>query len=155
MSEIIEKSKVIAGYLGWRYIPYSPESDLKPGWYEPSLSKGRVKLDDGKFYRRFCRTHGELRFYNSFDALIPAIEKIENEDLSEYFYTWTDSRGKRSNFNGFEFCRWHDSSEFDLHLELDPSETIGKSKGKGIIKDTFEAVFATIELINQIKENAS
>jgi len=42
-------------------------------------NKNGWKFYENKYYKFVCRHHGGLRFYNSFDAIIPVIEKIEKE----------------------------------------------------------------------------
>lgn len=178
MNEITEKSKVIAEYLGWRYIPFNDLQGFpKAGWWQvEEREKTSVTLDSGEVvntigvgdvmnrkqgwqiidnsYVKFvCRNHSQLRFYNSFDALIPAIEKLEKEDLSDYCYKWKDGRGLNNNFVYVEFMRFRDNSFIAIEWELDPFTTIGKNEGKGIIKDTFYAVYQAIKYINDLKKN--
>jgi hypothetical protein len=43
-------------------------------------TKSGYKLVEGNYYKFICRNHGDLRFWNSLDALIPIIQKIEKED---------------------------------------------------------------------------
>lgn len=178
MNEIIEKSKVIAEYLGWMYIPFNDLQGFpKAGWWQVkerektsvTLDSGKIinttavgdvmnrkqgwQIIDGNYVKFVCRNHSQLRFYNSFDALIPAIEKLESEDLSDYSYKWKDDRGLNNNFMGIEFMRWHDNSDFVIEWELDPILSIGEGKGEGITKDTFYAVYQAIEYINDLKQN--
>lgn len=138
-----EKSKIIAEYLGWKYIPYSKDSDLKPGWYEPNIGKGSIRLKDNRLYRYFCRNHNQLRFYNSFDYLIPVIEKIESEDLSKYF----------KNFEYLEFVRDNFTTEIQLLQHPEPVIILGDGKGEGIIKDAFNAIYTAVEYINKVKKD--
>lgn len=91
-------------------------------------------------------------FYGSLDSLIPAIEKLEKEDLSEFHYEWEDSRGKQNNFMGIEFNRWRDESYYGVDLQLDPTYCIGEHKGEGIIKDTFHATVEAIKHINNLRD---
>ena len=42
-------------------------------------NKNGWKLFEGKYYKFVCRTHGELRYFNSLDSLVPVIQKIEKE----------------------------------------------------------------------------
>lgn len=172
---ITEDSKLIAKYLGWVYVPHNNLGNYKKaGWYrtqervEEVLEKegGTINktliidsmrrkkgwdIVDGKYVRFVCRSHNELRFYNSFDALIPAIEKLEKEDLSEFHYEWEDGRGKHNNFMGIRFSRFEDQSDFSIDLQLDPPTWIGEGKGGGIVKDTFKAVVEAIKYINNVK----
>lgn len=155
MEDILNKSKIIAKYLGWKYIPYAKNSNYKFGWYKPTtgLVKGSVRDKYGKYWFYVCRNHQQLRFYNSFDALIPAIEKLEAEELKEYFYSWGKGKEKRYNFMNLSFSRFQGVSDFYVDLELDPPMRTGVGKNNGIIKDTFKAVVEAIEYINNLKEN--
>lgn len=102
VQDIINGSKLIAEYLGWQYIPFNDlQGFSKAGWFEVKenqrmmLAKydGWVKVDN-KAVRFVCRKHSELRFYNSFDAIIPVIEKIEKENsVSFYLYNGGCKRG--------------------------------------------------------------
>ena len=43
-------------------------------------NKNGWTLVDDNYYKFICRNHSELRFWNSLDALVPVIQKIEKED---------------------------------------------------------------------------
>lgn len=43
-------------------------------------NKNGWTLVDDNYYKFICRKHSDLRFWNSLDALIPVIQKIEKED---------------------------------------------------------------------------
>ncbi len=177
MNNILKGSKLIAEYLGWKYVPSNDLQGFpKAGWYQMKVrKKSEITVESGKkvdttmfsdsintkrgwsihkeaYYKYVCRNHNQLRFYNSFDSLIPAIEKIENEDLSEFHYEWKDGRGEHNNFQSIEFNRWGDESFYDVGLELDPSYYIGRHKGEGIIKDTFHATVEAINYINNLRD---
>jgi hypothetical protein len=105
--EIISGSKIIAKYLEWRYIPFNDLQGFpKAGYYKTKPKTVQrnstieidgeireVKIDFEKimytkngwvlvgenYCKYVCRNHGELRFWNSWDALIPVIEKIEKD----------------------------------------------------------------------------
>ena len=38
-----------------------------------------------KYYKFVCRTHGELRYFNSLDSLVPVIQKIEKETENRFY----------------------------------------------------------------------
>ena len=90
--EIINGSKLIAEYLNWVYIPFEPNLGNKLGWFAPapkgltiiSPKQGYPYYIDGVHYKWVCRNHGELRFWNSLDALVPVIQKIEKEDKAVF-----------------------------------------------------------------------
>lgn len=152
--EIIDGSKTIAKYLGWKYVPFTPKNKIKSGYWSPANSfvKGLSMHSDGKYWTYVCRKHDQLRFYNNFDSLIPAIEKIESEDLREHYGTWKEPYGDiRSNFRYIEFSRFDGQSSFDIELDLDPSREIGMGKGEGILRDTFKAVVEAINYLNNLQ----
>lgn len=47
--------------------------------------KNGWNLVGDKYYKFVCRTHGELRYFNSLDALVPVIQKIEKETESRFY----------------------------------------------------------------------
>ena len=132
-NKITEGSKLIAEYLGWKYAPSNELGDFpKAGWWEYFPRKTylykngmtRVGEGTGNF---ICRSHKELRFYNSLDALLPAIKKIEKEtDIR--FTIWTD-----------ECCSI---------LKSEYSEIIGNSFDElDTVKNVFECIVQTIKYI--------
>lgn len=42
-------------------------------------NKNGWRLFEGKYYKYVCRLHTDLRYWNSLDALVPVIKKIERE----------------------------------------------------------------------------
>ena len=97
--DIVDGSKIIANYLGWQYIPFDNlQGYSKPGWWQIPLLDEKGKLFDymstevknhrskigGRYY--VCRNHGELRFWNSLDALAPVIQQIEKENMNIKFH---------------------------------------------------------------------
>lgn len=92
--DIMSGSKLIAEYLGWQYIPSNDLQGFpKPGWFEVNDNQrmllaryeGWTKVGD-KAVRFVCRKHSDLRFFNSLDALIPVIQKIEKENREVKFH---------------------------------------------------------------------
>ena len=47
--------------------------------------KNGWNLVGDKYYKFLCRTHGELRYFNSLDALVPVIQKIEKEFKCNFY----------------------------------------------------------------------
>ena len=97
MRDIKETTKLLAEYLGWRYIGFkSGEKDLKLGWYrtqkrglpkiiEASMLRKNhwIVLDDNTLGKYVCRSHNELRFYNSFDWLFEVVlDLMSDTELS-------------------------------------------------------------------------
>lgn len=135
--DIINGSKLIAEFLGWKYIPSNNlQVHSRAGWYETIDAKPNLKevtqtsykhgeedkaivktitmdvnrfkynqksgwsLVGGRYYKYVCRKHSELRFWNSLDALVPVIQKIEKEKVNI-----------RLNNNGCHFyCRESENS---------------------------------------------
>ena len=162
---IAEQSKILAEYLGWKYVP---SNDLqvfpKAGWWSPltyhSSPKGATKIGDS-YYKHICRNHHELRFYNSMDWLIKVLEMLTKEDLSEYMYSWERCKDRDEDGCETEVCYnfmnidYYISKEFgtiiEINLELDPVMEIGRGKGEDIVKNTFNACVEAVEYINKRK----
>ena len=135
---IVEKSKMIAEFMGWQYVPHNSLNGFpKAGWWQIMthngvpiqgniLSKhgGNYKDDNGYHYRFICRNHKDLRFYNSMDLLITVLDKFNKcygltYVISPNIGTSIISKGSYS----FSY------------------------KGEGMIKNTFEVCVKTIETI--------
>lgn len=86
-------------------------------------------FSEGNYYKYVCRGHNDLRFYNSFDALIPAIERLEKEN--------------------FEFTL-QVKGAFCLSLDLE-NDFYSKSFKEDLswIQNTFTVVVETIKNINE------
>ena len=156
---IAEQSKILAEYLGWKYVP---SNDLqvfpKAGWWSPltyhSSPKGATKIGDS-YYKYICRNHHELRFYNSMDWLIKILDKLTKEDLSEHMYSF--ERCKDRDEEGCETevfmnVDYYISVEFGTIVEINPAMEIGRGQGEGIIKNTFNACVQAVEYINKRKK---
>ena len=162
---IAEQSKILAEYLGWKYIPSNDlQGAPKAGWWSPltyhNSPKDATKIGDS-YYKYVCRNHHELRFYNSMDWLIKVLEGFTKEDLKEYMYSWEqcvdgDEEGCETvvcyNFMNVDY---YISKEFgtiiEINLELDPSMEIGRGQGEDIVKNTFNACVEAVEYINKRK----
>ena len=162
---IAEQSKILAEYLGWKYIPSNDLQGFpKAGWYVlltyHSSPKGATKIGDS-YYKCICRNHHELRFYNSMDWLIKVLEMLTKEDLSEYMYSFERCKDRDEEGCETEVCYnfmnidYYISKEFgtiiEINLELDPAMEIGRGQGEGIIKNTFNACVQAVEYINKRK----
>ena len=163
---IAEQSRLLAEYLGWKYIPSNDLQGFpKAGWYMPLSShreqkvnmKGLGSFIVGKIpYKYVCRNHHELRFYNSMDWLIKVLEMLTKEDLSEYVYSFErcKDRDEEGCYN-FMNIDYYISKEFgtiiEINLELDPSMEIGRGQGEDIVKNTFNACVEAVEYINRRK----
>jgi len=161
-NKIIEGSKLIAEYLGWKYVPSNDLGNFpKPGWWEYFENKlyyhksgmTRVGMNGGTA-NFICRNHHELRFYNSMDALLPAIEKLEKEDLKEYVYSWESQGETRYNFMNISFTLYSKGGYSEIELELDPPYEISSSFEKDLnwTQNTFNVVVNTIKFIKELRD---
>jgi hypothetical protein len=115
--EIINGSKLIAEYLNWIYIPFEPNLGNKLGWFAPAPKgltiiypkQGYPYFIDGVHYKWVCRNHKDLRFWNSLDALVPVIQKIEREKVNVrlnnngcHFYY----RESENSFESYDLPNW-------------------------------------------------
>jgi len=73
--------------------------------------KSGYKLVGDKYYKYICRNHGELRYWNSLDALIPVIKKIE-EEYNINFYLFGNGCG--TGYGSFDTSMRDDFSSYDL-----------------------------------------
>lgn len=74
--------------------------------------KNGYKLVGDKYYRYICRNHGELRFWNKLDSLIPVIQRIKKELNVEI---WINANGaEHTDFADKNYktkiCQSYDSS---------------------------------------------
>ena len=161
MKGIAEQSKVLAEYLGWKYIPSNDLQGFpKAGWWIPltyhSSPKGATKIGDN-YYTYICRNHHELRFYNSMDWLIKVLEMLTKEDLSEYMYSFERCKDRDEEGCETEVCYnfmnidYYISKEFGTIIEINPAMEIGRGQGEDIVKNTFNACVEAVEYINKRK----
>ena len=161
---IAEQSKILAEYLGWKYVPSNDLQGFpKAGWYMPLSSHREQKINmkglgsfivDKMPYKYVCRNHNQLRFYNSFDELIPVLNKLTEEDLSEYMYSWEQCvEGDEEDCETGVFMNidYYISVEFGTIIEINPSMEIGRGQGEDIVKNTFNACVEAVEYINRRK----
>lgn len=77
--------------------------------------KNGWNLVGDKYYKFLCRTHGELRYFNSLDALVPVMQKIEKEfKCNFYLYNNGCSVGYgyldvsfREEFSNYDLPNWN------------------------------------------------
>lgn len=77
--EIVAGNKLIADFLGYEYVAYESGSKIKPGWWRKDTPAHVLNYScASKLTRSYflCRNHHALRYYNSWDALIPAMKKL-------------------------------------------------------------------------------
>lgn len=83
---VLDGNKLIAEFMGYEYIPFNNQKDLRPGWWKKGITK--LQQDRQGILRKIghsnflCRRHHELRYWNSWDWLIPVIKKISQLDYS-------------------------------------------------------------------------
>lgn len=83
MENITENNKLIAEFMGYKYIGFNNNDELKPGWWKDNIDL--LKIQSQEIFNRkmgnpnfLCRKHNELRYYNSWNWLMPVVEKIES-----------------------------------------------------------------------------
>jgi hypothetical protein len=126
--EIVESNKLIAEFMGFRYIPFSEtDRSIIPGWHK-SGTEGGVR-DLPPFHRKttdgyLCRRHRDLRYYNSWDWLMPVVEKIESLDLGELSLEFK-LEGRSSYLCVFDFIQAK-NYKGAISLELDSDKYKGE-----------------------------
>ena len=164
--DIAEQSKILAEYLGWKYIPSNDLQGFpKAGWWKfvykknsqgiipAKLLMGASNIDN-EYYKYVCRNHHELRFYNSMDWLIKILDKLTKEDLSEHMYSWercVEGDEEDCETGVFMNIDYYISVEFGTIIEINPAMEIGRCQGEDIVKNTFNACVEAVEYINKRK----
>ena len=74
--EILEGNKLIAQFMGYKYIPFD---ETKPknspvGWWKDN----RVGIINKIEKNYLCRKHTDLNYYSSWNWLMPVVEKIDD-----------------------------------------------------------------------------
>jgi len=102
----------------------------------------------------FDTNYKALKKYNEFwGNLMPVVEKIEELDLKEQYYSWEDEEGKNYNFEGFSVDIEGNSCYIWLNWSLDPAKLISQATEKTKIEAVYKAVLGFIEWYNKNKEN--
>ena len=152
--DIVNGSKVLAEYLGWKYIPFS--ADIKPyksgGWYKYKTASnlealglrksGWIKVEEGLIANFICRTHSELRFFNDYNLLALAIEKLEDEDLHFSF--------EDENFEGIEVSRFTGRWAVNINLRYDPPIWLSEQRDLPEKQQLFFALVDAVKYINNL-----
>lgn len=78
---VLSGNKLIAKFMGYRYIPFNNDEGLEAGWWKKDINKIRqtrqgilLKMGKSNF---LCRRHHELRYWNSWDWLFTVIYRIK------------------------------------------------------------------------------
>jgi hypothetical protein len=73
--QITAGNKRMAEYLGYKYYPHTaPYKGEVVGWVRAGLAPKNP-------LHRLCRSHRDLPFYNSWDALMMVVDKIEKNGV--------------------------------------------------------------------------
>jgi len=154
--DIINGSKLLAEYLGWKYIPFS--TDLEPyksgGWYKYLYAPkkftflnpktGFIKIDDKTLAKFICRTHSELRFLNDWNDLALVVEKLEKENLH---FSFDDD-----NFEGVEVSRMTGWAVC-INLRYDPCIWISEDfREYRDLPERQQLFFALVDAVNYIND---
>lgn len=130
--EIVDGNKLLAEFLGYRYIPFNNDEGLKAGWWKCmdnrtmkiiQSSESTVRKSGNSFF--LCRRHTELRFFNCWNHLFMVINKIHRLDLKDSFYKWDgmEELGQDPVQHNF-MCTTVDIDRFGcfvgIDLQLDP-----------------------------------
>lgn len=131
---------LIAEFMGWKIDNSFPDKDRV--WRSPG---NNIEL---------CTT---MKFSQSWDWLIPVIEKIESLDLSEWMYKWEGMDGETNyNFEGISVEIENTRCWIYINLSLDPYWTINEKtfniKHETKLKAVYEAVVEFIEWYNERKQ---
>jgi len=70
--EILEGNKLIARFSGYEYYSLPEDRSYNPGWWLKDKHKTINKIT----HAYLCRSHNDLRYYNSWDWLMPVVNKI-------------------------------------------------------------------------------
>lgn len=103
-----------------------------------------------KFLGQKSTAHSGLKFYDSWDALMPVIEEIQKVDLKELFYKFDRGGETQYNFEGFEFTLCTNGCYSGVNLMLDPQMEIAVSFDVNLtwLQNTWVVVVKTLEYIN-------
>lgn len=158
-TKIPEYNKMIAQFMGYSYHPYNNKEQIMGGYWHYSMDESQMSINNFKLKSNLylCRHHKDLRYFNEWNWLIPVVEKIENLDLKEYFYSWEDYDGdRRYNFTGLSI-EIEDVRVWPyINFELDPCSLIigescivGKNKREAVYEAVVEIILWHNELINR------
>lgn len=131
---------------------------------------GSVDFHDGKGYIPIYWYNGingghktpykedELEYHESWDWLMPVVEKIESLDLSEYGYTWKGIDGEIQYNNGSIYVEIErNRCWIYMNLQLDPPHTFNEKTYNTKFPTKIEALYAAvvefIEYYNTIKQD--
>lgn len=94
-----------------------------------------------------------FKFEEDYNLMFQVIEKLEKEDLTEYFYSWeTSDDGRRDNFQGISIDRFDGLWDANIQFQLDPPKEISKTyKGRKDNEQLFLILRDTVEYVNKLK----
>jgi hypothetical protein len=76
-------------------------------------NKNGWKLFEGSYYKYVCRHHGDLRYWNSLDELVPVIQKIEKEFKVSFYlgdngcFCGNNSWGDLRSISSYDLPNWN------------------------------------------------
>lgn len=80
--DIIEGNKLIAKFMGFKYIPFDPSLPKgHSGWWKD----GKVGVINKLEINFLGRTHKDLNYHSDWNMLIPVVEKITECKYVDYF----------------------------------------------------------------------
>ena len=83
---ILNGNKLIAEFLGYRYIPFNNEEGNQAGWWHKDTPPAMVKLGSPprkmKRQHYLCRRHIDLKYFNSYDWIMAAVDTMEEMGYS-------------------------------------------------------------------------
>lgn len=146
-SQIVEGSKLLAEYLGYFYAPFNNlQGYHKAGWYKPAtrFSKSNTKGEKG-WATYLVRGNKDLRFFNSYDWLFEVIEKLEKEDLKEYF--------DEGNFMQLSVDRFDGKWSACINLNYDPPRFfLQDEEYLNKLPDREQLFWVLCEAVSRVKE---
>lgn len=140
------KSKVLADYLGYIYIPFNDlQGFRKPGFYRPLKTDSTYEETYRKTSNDYYLGRGlkDLNFQGDYNKLFEVAEKLEDEILSDYF-------GENFQEVVIEFVDiWH----IYIKLRYDPPKFISKVRdGIPRKEQLFLSLIDAVEYINELKD---
>ena len=134
----MENNKLIAEFMGDHF-----DTGLEPAYYIRYNKEYRIE---------------DSQFHESWDWLMPVVEKIESLDLSETGYSWEGLDGE-TQYNNQNICVEIERNQcwIYMNLQLDPLHTINAETFNKKCNTKIEAVYAAvvefIEWYNTIKQD--
>jgi len=163
---ITEASKELATYLGWVYIPSNDlQGYSKAGWWRPldvnkeaklygtvsQIVKDAATKAGSRYY--MGRKTSDLKFFNSFDWLFWVVDKLEKEQLGEYFFKYQfGDEQEESSFNGIEVSVANHAAVW-LNTVFDPPYSVSAPRlNLPKREQLFWALADGVKYVNKLKD---